>query len=191
MSEITRNATKLVVVAMFTVVWAALGLSLGAPAAQAHSVVVERTEPETGAALKQGPAQVAIMFNEELDTHLSTIKVFNADGQRVDLKDGGVDLTDPDHASMIVHLPDLAEAAYIVRWHVVLDDGDATDGAFTFTVGNAAPITEPLTVAAPAAESVAAPVALAPFAANSTLWLAAGAVAACLVLGLLWRRRSA
>ena len=186
MSAITRSATKLVMVAMFTVVWVALVLSLGAPAAFAHNVVVERTEPETGAALKRGPAQVAIMFNEELDTHLSTIKVFNAEGQRVDLKDGGVDLTDPDHASMIVHLPELAEAAYIVRWHVVLDDGDATDGAFTFTVGNAAPITEPLTVAAPAP-------APALITANTTLWFGTAAVAACLVLalGLLWRRRSA
>lgn len=186
MSEITRNAAKLVAVAMFTVVWAALAWTLGAPAAFAHNVVVERTEPETSAALKRGPAQVAIMFNEELDTHLSTIKVFDEDGQRVDLKDGGVDLTDPDHASMIVHLPELAEAAYIVRWHVVLDDGDATDGAFTFTVGNAAPITEPLTVAAPAP----APMAIT---ANTTVWFGAAAVAACLVLalGLLWRGRSA
>lgn len=186
MSAETRNATKLVAAVVLAVVWAALALSLGTPAASAHNVVVERTEPETGAALKRGPAQVAIMFNEELDTHLSTIKVFDADGQRVDLKDGGVDLTDPDHASMIVHLPELAEAAYIVRWHVVLDDGDATDGAFTFTVGNAAPITEPLTVAAPAP-------APALITANTTLWFGTAAVAACLVLalGLLWRRRSA
>jgi len=189
MSAKTRDVMKLAAIAMVTAALTILVQCLGAPAALAHDVVVERTEPETGAALKRGPAQVAIMFNEELDTRLSTIKVFNADGERVDLKDGGVDLTDPDHASMIVHLPELAEAAYIVRWHVVLDDGDATDGAFTFTVGNAAPITEPLTVAAPAA----APVALAPLTANSTLWFAAGAVAACLMLalGLLWRRRSA
>jgi methionine-rich copper-binding protein CopC len=182
----TRNATKLLAALVLAVVWAALALGLRAPAALAHSVVVERTEPETGAALKNGPAQVAIMFNEELDTHLSTIKVFRADGQRVDLKDGGVDLTDPDHASMIVHLPDLDEAAYIVRWHVVLDDGDATDGAFTFTVGNAAPITEPLTASAPAPATMA-------LTANTTLWFGVAVAAACLVLalGLLRRRRSA
>jgi methionine-rich copper-binding protein CopC len=187
MSAKTRNAVKLVA-ALVTIALTILAQGLGAPAALAHSVVVERTEPETGAALKSGPAQVAIMFNEELDTHLSTIKVFNAAGQRVDLKDGGVDLTDPDHASMIVHLPKLDEAAYIVRWHVVLDDGDATDGAFTFTVGNAAPITEPL--AAPVAAAAPAPMAVT---ANPTLWFGAAALAACLVLalGLLWRRRSA
>lgn len=160
---------------------ALLMLGIAAAPVFAHGVVVTRTEPEAGAALTSAPGQITAVFNEELNTHLSTIAVVRADGTQVDLKDGGVDLTDPDHASMIVHVPDnLPEAAYIVRWHVVLDDGDASDGSFSFTVGNAQPVSEqaPSLASAPAG--------------NPLLWVEAGAaLLAVVALSFLWRRRNA
>lgn len=90
--------------------------------------------------LKQAPAQVTAWFSEELITGQSTLQVFDAAGRQVDKGEGGVDLNDPDHASMIVKLPALPDGAYMVRWQVVLEDGDTTDGEFTFSVGEVPPM---------------------------------------------------
>lgn len=110
-------------------------LAMSISSATAHSVELIRSEPADGQVLGQSPAQVTAWFNEEMQTGVSTIQVFNADGDQIDNGDGGVDLNDPDHASMIVTLPSLPDGAYFVRWHIVLLDGDPTDGNFTFFVG--------------------------------------------------------
>jgi hypothetical protein len=46
-----------------------------------------------------------------------------------------VDLDDPEHAALKVDTIALPAGDYIVKWHVVLTDGDASDGEFGFTVG--------------------------------------------------------
>jgi copper transport protein len=118
-----------------------------AGAALAHGVTVTKSDPSDGAALDQAPAQVQVWFNEEMQTGESTLRVVDASGQPVDLGDGGVNLDDAYHASMLASLPSLPDGAYTVRWHVVLLDGDPSDGAFTFYVGEK-----------PASEAVAASV---------------------------------
>jgi hypothetical protein len=60
--------------------------------------------------------------------------VFDDQERRVDKGDGGVDLNDPEHASMRVSLPDLSDGPYIVRWEVVLLDGDAASGEIKFNI---------------------------------------------------------
>ena len=108
-------------------------------AVSAHTVELLKSDPPAGAVLDNSPAQVQAWFNEEMETKVSTLKVYNSSGNQVDQSDGGVDLNDADHASMIVSLPDsLPQDAYTVRWHAVLLDGDATDGDFQFFVGPAA-----------------------------------------------------
>lgn len=97
--------------------------------------VLIKSDPPNGAVLKQSPSKVTAWFSTELDTKLSTLQVFDAQGRQVDLEDGGVDLNDPDHASMIVNLPALPDGNYTVRWSATLDDGDAVEEEFTFTVG--------------------------------------------------------
>lgn len=97
--------------------------------------VLLKTDPVIGAVLKQPPSKVTAWFSTELDTKLSTLQVFDAQGRQVDLGDGGVDLDDPDHASLVASLPTLPDGVYLVRWSAVLDDGDAVEGEFTFTVG--------------------------------------------------------
>lgn len=169
---------KALFVFLLTLCW----LGLTPAVASAHSVVVLRSEPETGAVLQQAPNQIAVMFNEELDSHASTLQVFSAEGQQVDVGDGGVDLTDPDHASMIVHLPALEQDGYVVRWHVVLDDGDASEGFLTFTVG--AGTARPAPVSVPALNTGLS---------SRIGWMSVG-VALLLAMGasgLLWRRRVA
>lgn len=98
--------------------------------------ILLRSEPESNAALVEPPAQVMTWFSEELETS-STMEVFNLAGEKVDNGDGGVDLNDPDHASMIVTLPPLENGVYLVQWKAVLLDSDVVQGAFPFSVGTA------------------------------------------------------
>jgi hypothetical protein len=104
----------------------------------AHAVTLLRSDPANGSILAQSPAEIHAWFGEEMKTGVSTLQVFSAAGQRMDKGDGGVDLNDPDHASMIVPLPPLPEGEYLVRWYVVLLDGDASESSFNFFVGDEA-----------------------------------------------------
>jgi hypothetical protein len=89
----------------------------------------------------QPPSEIRAWFGEEMKTGVSTLQVFTAEGQRVDNGDGGVDLNDPEHASMVVTLPPLPEGEYLVRWYVVLLDDDASESTFNFFVGDEAAAT--------------------------------------------------
>ncbi|MBW7883248.1 MAG: copper resistance protein CopC [Caldilineaceae bacterium] len=115
-----------------------LATMLLAGEAVAHGVTVIRAEPAPDAHLAQSPDKVTVWFNEEVGSQGSTLQVFDAGDHVVDLGDGGVDLFDPDHASMVVTLsPSLPDGVYVVRWRVVLTDGDITEGEFSFSVGRA------------------------------------------------------
>ena len=103
--------------------------------AYAHGVEVLKSDPQEGAILAQPPAQVRVWFSEEARSGDSTLQVLDSQGARVDAGNGGVDLDDPDHASLIVDLPSLPDGFYVVKWHVSLTDGDVADGQFQFTIG--------------------------------------------------------
>ena len=105
--------------------------------AMAHDIQLKGSEPAAGSVLESSPPQVKIWFDEELQTGESTIGVFDGDDNRVDNGDGRVDLDDPLHASMLVTLPKLPVGMYVVRWRVVLVDGDSTEGTFDFYIGQA------------------------------------------------------
>jgi len=104
--------------------------------ASAHALLV-KSEPDSGVVLQASPKQVTAWFSQELDTGFSTIQVFNTGRQQVDNGDGGVDLYDPDHASMVVTLPAaLPDGIYTVRWTAVsAEDGDPTEGEYIFSIG--------------------------------------------------------
>ncbi|HID50945.1 MAG TPA: copper resistance protein CopC [Anaerolineae bacterium] len=122
------------------------GLAVTAVTAAAHGEeILLKSEPADGAALPESPAQVTTWFSDELAA-TSTLKVYNLAGKQVDNGDGGVDLNDPDHASMIVSLPPLDEGVYLVQWTAVLLDSDTVTGAFTFGVGEAGKASAPVTV---------------------------------------------
>jgi len=104
------------------------------PGAAAHSSLV-KSEPRNGEVLDESPAQVTTWFSEELDAEFSTMRIFDSQNNQVDNGDGGVDLNDLDHLSMIVSLSPLPSGIYTVRWAVLsADDGDPTQGEFTFSV---------------------------------------------------------
>lgn len=166
-------------------------LSSMAPAVSAHEAILIKSNPANGDILAESPAEVMAWFEEELVSAESTLKVFSAQGAQVDNRDGGVNLNDPDHASMIVTLPPLADGSYTVQWHVTLLDGDSSDGAFAFAVGEDQQLI-------PAAESVTEPaaepvVAVEEAGGSPSVGLLLAIVAVLLVLlligGLLLRRR--
>jgi methionine-rich copper-binding protein CopC len=109
----------------------------------AHDAAIIKSAPANGDVLDESPSEVIAWFAEELVSGESTITVFDTQGNQVDNGDGGVDLNDPDHASMMVTLPSMPDGSYTVQWHAVLLDGDATDGAFAFAVGIGQPVSQP------------------------------------------------
>ena len=71
-----------------------------------------------------------------MNTTDSDLQVFDVEGRQVDGGDGGVDLNDPEHASLTVTLPSLAHGTYTVRWGAaVFEDDDIVEGQTSFTVG--------------------------------------------------------
>ena len=159
-----------------------VGLLMVPAVGYAHLVEMLSSFPENGAIITEAPGVITAVFNEEMQSDTSNLQVFDAAGNQVDNGSGGVDLNDPNHASMQVSVPSLAEGAYTVRWHVVLLDGDGTAGAFNFFVGdeataNAANFTpipngsEVETTAVPGAGP------------SNTIWLVAGILVSALFIG--------
>lgn len=116
-------------------VWA-----LSTAIALAHASLV-RSEPSDGARLPQPPLRVVAWFDQELDESASTIEILDAHGNAIEHDLDGVDLNDPDHASMIVELPRaLGPGHYTVRWHAAGASGGhaghPTNGEFAFDVGD-------------------------------------------------------
>lgn len=106
--------------------------------ARAHGIEPVESDPPDGAVLEESPGKVTVWFAEEL-IEGSGLRVLAEDGSQVDLGDGGLDLNDPQHATMVTSLPQtLPDGRYTVRWKAVLLDGDSSEGIITFIVGEPA-----------------------------------------------------
>lgn len=148
-------------------------------AVSAHTVTLIESIPAEGATVEEAPDTVRATFDEELFEEGSTIEVFASSGTQVDSGNGSVDLDDPDHASLAVDVPDLADGIYTVYWQATLLDGDASEGTFNFTVGQAAPGERPFQPTAHAKANVG----------NYTFLLFGTAAAFFLLLLFLFNRR--
>lgn len=111
-----------------------LFLAFGLPhKALAHAGYV-RSEPAFGATLREAPQRVTIWFSQELDKG-SQIRVIDQRGQRVDEGPTEVSMSDP--KSMSVRLKPLSTGAYLVQWESLsLQDKEAAEGSFVFSVGS-------------------------------------------------------
>ncbi len=115
--------------------------------ALAHAKL-DHCTPDVGTTVAQAPDQVVCVMSEEIDTKLSTLSVWGANGVQVDKQDAHVDLNDPDHKTLIVSLDpsSVKDGIYTVKYHTVTpDDGGVTDGTFQFIAGSAAASTQALT----------------------------------------------
>ena len=119
----------------------AIALSLGVLQAAFAHAKLDHCTPAVDATVAQAPGQVVCVMSEEIDTKLSTISVWDANGVQVDKKDAHVDLNDPDHKTLIVSLDSasMKDGIYTVKYHTVTpDDGGVMDGTFQFVAGSAA-----------------------------------------------------
>lgn len=128
-------------------------LAVSAAGVWAHEAEVVESSPRNGEILATAPAEVWARFAEELVSDESSIRVLDAAGNQVDNGDGGLDLFDAEHETLKVTLPALEDGVYTVEYQVMLLDGDVTEGAFAFTVGDGAGGAAAVTPAASSAES--------------------------------------
>jgi methionine-rich copper-binding protein CopC len=113
-----------------------LALLLTVTQVSAHNVTPNDASPAPGETLVGSPVVVTLRFDEELISESSSIQVVDASGAVVDDGDGGIDLTDPDHATLVAHLSQpLPDGVYTVRYQATVLDGDSTTAEFQFAVG--------------------------------------------------------
>lgn len=112
---------------------AALLAALLAAPASAHAII-RATTPTDGDALAASPAKVSLDFNEPVNTSPGGVRVFNAEGARVDQADA---TASPSTDSVDVSLqPDLPDGTYVVSWRALSADAHPVHGAFVFTIGD-------------------------------------------------------
>jgi copper transport protein len=102
-------------------------------AAAAHAELIS-TSPERGAQVEAAPERVALRFNEPVEGGFGAVRVFDAEGERVDegelLRPGG------DSEAVGVALPtDLPEGSYTATYRVISADSHPISGGFVFNVG--------------------------------------------------------
>ena len=113
----------------------AVGLfSLLAMAMPAHGhAFMVRAEPRVGSKVKKAPTEVRIWFSEPVRSILSSIKVFDENGEQIDKKDAHLDRAN--RALLHVSLRSvLAPGIYKVIWRVSSVDTHATTGDFRFQI---------------------------------------------------------
>lgn len=118
-------------IALATLVVALL-VGLAGPAA-AHSSL-EGGSVTDGQVLPTAPEEIFLDFNEDVEAGRSGLRVYDGDGERVDV--GGT-LQDPGDADLVrVALQEgLGEGTYAVTFRVVSADGHPVAGALVFSVG--------------------------------------------------------
>ncbi len=111
-----------------------LALLLGAPAANAHPVVLF-TDPALDSAVTDAPKSVTVVFNEAVTVSANAITITDMRDRTVPVgkartaKDGTV-ITAPVQG-------DLPRGTYRIRWEATGTDGHGVDGEFRFAVGTA------------------------------------------------------
>lgn len=110
---------------------ATLVVGLALPAL-AHAELVEST-PADGAQLATPPDEVLLVFNEPVSVTAGSVRVYDADGRRVDRGDTHKGDTPEE---VVVSLGDLDAGPYVVTWRAVSADGHPIKGAFVFEVGD-------------------------------------------------------
>ena len=97
----------------------------------------ESADPAPGTSLEAAPETITIWFTQSLQAPDSWIRVFTADGVRVDQNDSRI-LSENDHSMVVSLRSGLGEGAYSVSWQSLAADGDGLTGSFQFGIRQAA-----------------------------------------------------
>ena len=121
---ITRLA--FVVIALLTVL---------APAqiASAHAILLT-SEPAPSAVLDESPTEIALFFNEFVDTVFGKIRILDSAGNVVQTVKPIRDAAN--HTIVRAPISTLANGTYVVVWRVASDDSHPVQGSFSFQIGN-------------------------------------------------------
>lgn len=106
------------------------------PVAFAHAEPKDCT-PAIDSTVDAVPTQVVCKMGQALDPAQSSLSVFNAAGEQVDLGDSAVDLNDPDRVTISVSLDTakITDGVYTVKYVTFsTDDNEQAEGDFHFTV---------------------------------------------------------
>jgi methionine-rich copper-binding protein CopC len=121
------STRRLVVLLWLSVGW----LLLSCVPAMAHATLVQQT-PAAGARLAEPPEQARLRFNEPVDAEFDPLKVYDAEGKRMDEDDARID---PNDARVLVEgLEELPRGSYKVEWRVTSVDGHVISGKYGFSV---------------------------------------------------------
>lgn len=112
---------------------AAILLVASAQPARAHAALLETT-PFDGQTVEEAPEQVTWTFNEAVTSTTGALRIFDADGERVDTGQQ----TQPAADQLAIGLrDDVRDGTYIATYRVTSADGHLIRGAFVFSVGTA------------------------------------------------------
>lgn len=128
MTSLVRRAPLVLALALVTL------LATGSPA-EGHALLL-RSEPAQDARLFESPDSIAGWFSEPLEAGVSSLKVIDATGRRVDSGTTEVDAADP--TKMLVSFREnLRPGFYLVTWETLSRiDGHFRFGSFQFAVLN-------------------------------------------------------
>ena len=116
---------------LLIVILAALALLAGGPAAFAHALL-RHALPPVGSTVKAAPAELVLIFSQDVEPGFSSVAVTDPHGKRVDT---GTLRTDPKDAShLLAAVQPLPPGVYKVVWHVTSVDTHKTEGFYQFTV---------------------------------------------------------
>ncbi len=115
------------------VVVALLTVLAPAQVASAHAILLT-SEPAPSAVLDQSPREIALFFNEAVDTVFGRVRILDSSGNVVQIIKP---IRDPaTHTIVRAPLLLLAEGTYVVIWRVASADSHPVQGSFTFQIGN-------------------------------------------------------
>ena len=115
---------------------AATGLALAAaPGVASAHAVLDSSSPAASAVLSGSPREITLNFNENVESSLNEIRLFDSDRHEVTIGDTHRQEFDP--SVVVAEVPRLDDGLYVVVWHAVSADGHPVNGAFPFEVGAA------------------------------------------------------
>ena len=113
-----------------------LALALLVPGAALAHAQLEGTTPERGAVVKHEPPAVIFRFDEPVEGNFGAVRVYDADGSRVD--EGDAFHPDGEGPRLGVHLkPGLPDGSYTATYRVVSADGHIVSSGYVFSIGKA------------------------------------------------------
>lgn len=134
-----RNRSRITIVRLFIAIgtlWFLMAGFIGR--ADAHAELAS-TSPVAGSRTDESPEEVRLLFNERLDSGGAKLQVLDENSSNV--AKGKPELVE-EGKGLSVALPKLGEGHYTVSYSIISEDGHPVTGAYVFTIGKPAPLTD-------------------------------------------------